>query len=164
MKLSERGYAELEEREGYTPVARPLPGDRPGINTGGFGDTQVTLGETHTRAEWQARLRQRVAFYESYVNRGVIAPLTQAMFDALVLFVYNVGPGNPKAQPPVEGFLTSTLRRKLNLRDYEGAAQEFKVWNKADGKVCPGLLHRRAVEERLFREGMAELVAPPQAA
>ena len=157
MKLSERGYALLEEREGYTPVAKHLAGDRPTVITGGFGDTHVAPGETHTRPEWEARLRQRVAFYESYVNTGVIAPLTQSMFDALVLLVYNIGPGNPHAQPPVAGFLTSTLRRKLNLGDYEGAADEFKVWNKVDGKECNGLVNRRAVEESLFRAGMAEL-------
>lgn len=159
MKLSERGYALLEEREGYTPVAKHLAGDRPSVITGGFGDTKVSLGESHTRAEWEARLRQRVAFYESYVVNGVIAPLTQPMFDALVLFVYNVGPGNPQAHPPVEGFLTSTLRAKLNARDYEGAAEQFRVWNKVDGKECNGLTNRRAFEESLFREGMAELAA-----
>ena len=154
MKLSERGLALLEDLEGYTPVAHHLPGDRPTVITGGFGDTQVALGETHTRAEWEARLRQRVAFYESYVNAGVIAPLTQPQFDALVLFVYNVGPGNPKAQPPVEGFLTSTLRAKLNARDYLGASQEFLRWNKADGVVSPGLTNRRRAEQALFLESV----------
>lgn len=158
-KLDEAGLAMLMEREGYTPVAKQLPGDRPGVITGGYGDTNVKLGETHTQAEWESRLRQRVRPDEGYINASVIAPINQKMFNALVLFIYNVGPGNPKSVPPIDGFLTSTLRRKLNVRDYEGAANEFKRWNKADGKVLQGLINRRQFEEDLFREGWAELLA-----
>ncbi len=159
MKLSESGFEQLMQLEGYTEVARHLPGDRPGVITGGFGDTHVTLGETHTRSEWEVRLRNRAGVFENYVNAGVIVPLTQDMFDALFFFVYNVGPGNPRSRPPVDGFLTSTLRRKLNLRDYAGAANEFKRWNKVAGEVCDGLTNRRAAEEALFRRGMALLSA-----
>ena len=163
-KLSEAGFARLMELEGYTETARHLPGDRLGVITGGFGDTRVTLGETHTRAEWTARLRNRASIYENYVNAGVVVPLVEEMFDALFFFVYNVGPGNPKANPPIDGFLTSTLRRKLNLRDYAGAANEFQRWNKVAGQVCNGLTNRRAAEEALFRRGMARLLAGSQAA
>ena len=158
MKLSERGYTKLKLLEGYTPVAKHLAGDRPGVITGGYGDTRVTLGETHTEQEWEARLRRRAASYEMYVNGGVLVDLTQAQFDALFFFVYNVGPGDPKAHPPTEGFLTSTLRRKLNAGDYEGAAAEFKRWCKVDGRVSKGLQNRRAAEEAWFRED------PPRAA
>jgi len=41
--------------------------------------------------------------------------------------------------------------RKLNAGDYEGAAREFRKWNKNDGKVMRGLSRRRAAEEYLFR-------------
>ena len=40
----------------------------------------------------------------------------------------------------------STLLRKLNAEDYEGAADEFKNWRKAGGVVAPGLVKRRAQE------------------
>ena len=163
-KLSDAGLALLEQLEGYTPVAHHLPADRPGVVTGGYGETHVRLGETHTQAEWEARLRTRVRIIEMLVNAGLITALPQASFDALVLFTYNVGPGDPKAHPPVDGFLTSTLRRELNLGHLENAAEQFKVWNQVDGHVCPGLTHRRAVEEALFRQGMATLGVPQKAA
>ncbi|MBW4527738.1 MAG: glycoside hydrolase family protein [Phormidium tanganyikae FI6-MK23] len=46
---------------------------------------------------------------------------------ALVCFCFNVGPGTG-------GFGTSTLLKKLNAGDDQGAAGQFPVWNKVDGK------------------------------
>lgn len=158
-QFSASGYDTLKHLEGYTPVAQHLPADRPGVFTGGYGDTQVKPGETHTEAEWAVRLATRVRVIEALVNVRVHVPITPEMFDALVLFCYNVGPGNSRATPPVDGFLTSTLLRKLNAEDYEGAACEFQKWNKVGGFVCPGLTNRRAAEEKLFRAGLALLRA-----
>jgi hypothetical protein len=67
--------------------------------------------------------------------------LAQCQFDALVSFAYNCGIGNLKA---------STLLRKVNRRDFAGAAREFGKWNKAGGRVLPGLTRRRAAEATLF--------------
>jgi lysozyme len=58
-----------------------------------------------------------------------------------VSFVYNVGAGN---------FAKSTLLKKLNNADYQGAANEFLRWNKAGGKVLNGLTRRRDAERSLF--------------
>ncbi len=85
----------------------------------------------------------------SDVNRTAI-PLNGVMsnkplqhqFDAMVSFAYNVGTG---------AFKDSTLLRKFNAWDVEGAANEFKRWNKAGGKVLQGLIVRRKREENLFR-------------
>ena len=67
-------------------------------------------------------------------------PLTQNQFDALVSLTYNIGSG---------AFNNSTLL-KLNKGDYQGAADQFLVWNKADGKVMKGLVRRREAERALF--------------
>jgi lysozyme len=69
-------------------------------------------------------------------------PLKQHQFDALVSFAYNVGVGNLRS---------STLLRKLNAGDYDGAALEFHRWNRSKGKVLPGLVRRRAAEALLFQ-------------
>ena len=45
---------------------------------------------------------------------------------------------------------TSTLLKKLNAKDYKGAAAEFPKWNKAGGKVMNGLTKRRNAEMELF--------------
>ncbi|MCY1305462.1 Lysozyme RrrD [compost metagenome] len=68
-------------------------------------------------------------------------PLSQGQFDALASFVFNLGSGNLQC---------STLLRKLNAKDYAGAADEFPRWNKAGGKVLAGLTRRRAAERALF--------------
>jgi lysozyme len=62
-------------------------------------------------------------------------------FSALVSFAYNVG---------VPRFATSTLLRRLNRADYEGAAAEFERWIYAAGRKLPGLVRRRLAERNLF--------------
>jgi lysozyme len=69
---------------------------------------------------------------------------SQAQFDALVSFSFNVGLGNLQS---------STLRMKYNRGDIEGAADEFLKWNKAGGKVLNGLVKRRQDERNLFLGG-----------
>lgn len=60
---------------------------------------------------------------------------------AILSWTYNLGVGNLKS---------STLRRKINLQDWEGAAKEILKWNKAAGKVVRGLIIRRQSEAKLF--------------
>jgi GH24 family phage-related lysozyme (muramidase) len=79
--------------------------------------------------------------YVDAVNRLVTVPLTQNQFDALVSFTFNLGEG---------ALEESTLRRKLNAGDYEGAAAEFGKWVKAGGQILPGLVRRRKDEAELF--------------
>jgi len=49
-------------------------------------------------------------------------------------------------------FKKSTLLKKLNGKDYEGAANEFKRWKQSKKKVQEGLVKRRAEEEALFKK------------
>jgi GH24 family phage-related lysozyme (muramidase) len=44
----------------------------------------------------------------------------------------------------------STLLKKFNAGDIQGAALQFKSWNKAGGKVLTGLTRRREAEMKLF--------------
>jgi lysozyme len=81
------------------------------------------------------------ARYSAAVGRWVKVPVTQQQFDQLVDFTWNVGEGNLQH---------STLLRKLNAGDCHGAAAEFPKWNKAAGRVLPGLTARRAQERAWF--------------
>ena len=105
-----------------------------------------------TAAQADALLQQDLAQFAAVVNERVTVPLTQSMFDALVCFTFNVGPG---------AFVGSTLLRLLNQRFYAAAASQFQRWNKAtDPKtgqkiVLPGVSRRRAAERALFeRDGL----------
>ncbi|WP_312069487.1 lysozyme, partial [Acinetobacter sp.] len=75
------------------------------------------------------------------VNNLVKVPLSQNQFDALVSLTYNIGS---------TAFKNSTLLKKLNAKDYAGAADQFLRWNKGGGKVLKGLVRRREAERALF--------------
>jgi GH24 family phage-related lysozyme (muramidase) len=60
---------------------------------------------------------------------------------ALISFAYNCGLGN---------YRISTLRRRVNQRDWLEAAREIMKWNKAAGRVMSGLTRRRAAEAALL--------------
>ena len=92
-----------------------------------------------------AILRSDLTRFESGVLRlcpGAIN--SQAHFDALVSFSFNVGLGSLQS---------STLRMKYNRGEYEAAADEFVKWNKAGGRILPGLTRRRLEEQALFLTG-----------
>ena len=89
-----------------------------------------------------AILRSDLTRFESGVLRlcpGAIN--SQAHFDALVSFSFNVGLGSLQS---------STLRMKYNRGEYEAAADEFLKWNKGGGRVLLGLTRRRLAEQALF--------------
>jgi lysozyme len=94
-----------------------------------------------TMKQAEILLSQDMGEAENAVSNYVKVPLTQNQFDALTSFVYNVGTGN---------FASSTLLRKLNAGDYAGAAEEFKRWNKSQGKISNALVARRAKEQAVF--------------
>tara|TARA_R110002073_G_scaffold77799_2_gene188155 strand:+ start:6654 stop:7184 length:531 start_codon:yes stop_codon:yes gene_type:complete len=101
----------------------------------------VYKGETMTKSTASNFLRKHTEIIEQDIKRLVSVPLTQGQGDALVSFIYNVGIGN---------FNSSTLLKKLNAQDYDGAASEFSKWKYAGGKVLNGLVIRRKREQQLF--------------
>lgn len=60
---------------------------------------------------------------------------------AIVDFTFNLGAGRLQ---------TSTLRRRVNQRDWTVAAQELRRWVYGGGKVLPGLVARREAEALLL--------------
>lgn len=162
MRLSRNGIAVAHYFESCKLTAYPDPGSRDGKPwTIGWGHTgpEVVEGLVWTQEQADAQFLIDVSRFEREVSSLVKVPLTQGQFDALVLFAYNVG-SDIDADNIAEGLGDSTLLRKLNAGDYEGAALEFRKWNKNDGKVMRGLTRRRAAEECLFHGmGGAESIA-----
>jgi len=68
-------------------------------------------------------------------------PLNQSQFDALVSWVYNLGPANLKS---------STLLKVLNEGKYEEVPNQMRRWNKVNKQVNEGLVRRRNAESLLF--------------
>ena len=98
---------------------------------------------TITQEEAEQMLLTELEEYEGYIEDMVTVPLTQNQFDALVVWIYNLGPTN---------FKNSTLLKELNAGNYNAAGQEITRWNKAGGKVLAGLVKRREAEAELFNE------------
>lgn len=103
-------------------------------------DGTVYPGRTGTRAEADQLLRYDMGQFEARVSSLVKVPLEDNQFAALVSFDFNTG-----------GLHRSTLLRKLNDGDYSGAADQFRAWNRAGGRVLAGLTRRRTAEAAMFR-------------
>ena len=67
----------------------------------------------------------------------VLATEPEGRLAAIVDFTFNLGAGRLQ---------TSTLRRRINQRDWSSAAQELRRWVYGAGKVLPGLVSRRQAE------------------
>lgn len=140
MKISQKGIDLVKSFEGLELKAYK---DSVGVLTIGWGSTgsHVTAGMTITREQAEQLLKKDLERFEKGVSDLVKAPLNQNQFDALVSFSFNLGLGSLKS---------STLLKKLNAKDYQGAANEILRWNRAGGKVLKGLTRRRIAERDLF--------------
>ena len=133
-------YAFLKTYEQFRPVAyKPTPKDKWTI---AWGHTNgVKEGDTCTTVQGQLWLEDDVDSAVEAINRLCNVEMTQNQFDALTSLVFNIGVGN---------FETSTLLRKLNAEDYDGAAEQFLVWDEQKGEEMPGLETRREAEKARF--------------
>lgn len=123
-----------------------------GVPTIGYGSTFYSDGRKVTLQdapmdEPEARKLLMVELLHKYAP-GTIRQcpilLTLAMkendwkkLNAIVDFAYNLGVGRLQ---------TSTLRRKINEQDWEGAKEQLMLWTRGGGRVLPGLLKRRQAE------------------
>ena len=136
ISLSASALVAIALHEGYKENAYvPLAGDVPTI---GFGTTTgVKLGDkTSPEKALQAALRD-IQKFEGALKQCVKVPLTQGEYDGYISLSYNIGSGN---------FCRSTLVKKLNQQDYQGACQEILRWDKFKGQRLPGLTKRRQEE------------------
>jgi len=117
----EQGKLKIDKRDAFVPPPEPM--------------------RKYSMEEVDAILRADLARFEKGVATYCPVPLTQAQFDALVSFAFNVGLGTLQR---------STLRQKVLRGDMEGAAEELLKYCMAGGKVLKGLQKRRIDERALF--------------
>lgn len=140
--LSAATLVSLALHEGYRDRAYD---DGVGVQTIGFGTTEgVKPGDRTTPERALVKLLADASKFEKAVQRCVTVPLYQHEFDAYVSLMYNIGEN---------AFCKSTLVKKVNAEDYEGACKEILRWNRAGGRVLPGLTKRRQDE---YRQCMGE--------
>jgi len=118
-----------------------------GIWTIGWGTTtehgnKVKPDTVWSKAQCDSAFLHDMEKFEADVRRLVKVPLEPYQFDALTSFTYNCGSG---------ALAKSTLLKKVNAKDFAGAAKEFLRWDKANGKTLAGLTRRRKSEALLFQ-------------
>jgi|TARA_B100000035_G_C20572006_1_gene367222 lysozyme len=139
LKTSAEGLSLIKKFEGCELYAYQCSA---GVWTIGYGHTKdVEPGMQITKEDAEEMLVEELHEYESYINDFVTAPLSQNQFDALVSWVYNLGPANLKS---------STMLKVLNAGNYDEVPAQMKRWNKAGGKRLEGLIRRREAESLLF--------------
>lgn len=117
-----------------------------GVATIGYGATAYLDGRPVTLSDAPVTKEQAEELLEASIRRiylpgvlrlcpGLIA--SPGALNATVDFAFNLGVGRLQ---------TSTLRRKLNAQDWEGAAEQLRKWVRGGGRVLPGLVKRREAE------------------
>ena len=140
--------AELCKRfEGFVSKPYLCPAN---VATIGYGSTYYANGTKVTlndplMSEKEAHLLLMVELEHTYLP-GVVRNCPILLTDerkcnSIVSWCYNLGVGRLQ---------TSTLKRKINAQDWEGAKEQLMLWNKAGGKVLLGLTRRRIAESALL--------------
>lgn len=123
----------------------PVPGDVPTIC---FGETRgVKLGDTATPEQCRAMLGNALIEFETNMRKCLVAPDTipDKPYVAFLSLSYNIGS---------RAFCGSTVAKRANAGDIRGACNAILAWNRAGGRVIPGLVNRRRDEQKLCLEGI----------
>ena len=112
--------------------------DSKGLPTIGVGhlikaDESYLLNATLTDEQVNDLLRSDLKWCSDAVESSVKVALTQPQFDALYSLCFNIGETN---------FKKSTVVKKINANDMQGAADAILMWNK------PAVLEGRRKRER----------------
>ena len=138
LAVSAAALVGIATHEGYRGEAYK---DAVGVPTIGFGETAgVKPGDRTTPERALVQLLSSTEKHADAIRQCIKVPLYQHEFDSYVSLAYNIGTG---------AFCKSTLVKKLNAKDYTGACEDIRRWNRAGGKVLPGLTKRRETEYRM---------------
>lgn len=126
--------------------------DPVGIVTSCYGNTgydskgnKLKIGVKYTEQECLTQLADDLVEFNDAVKKNVKVIITDEELAAYTSFTYNVGVAN---------FKSSTLLKKLNAGDREGACNELPKWKYSKGKVLNGLIVRREKEKEMCLNGV----------
>ena len=142
-KISE-GFAKIIQRK---PVIMAAPYLCPAsFWTIGYGHL---CGKDHpaiTESEGETYLENDMysALHSTITLCPVLAVEKSSRLAAIVDFTFNLGHGRLAA---------STLRKRINARDWQGAADQLRLWVWGGGQKLPGLVLRRERDVELLLRG-----------
>lgn len=121
-----------------------------GVPTIGYGSTYYETGQrvslsdspiTKESAEMLLRNELRKTYLPGVLRLCPVLATHNEKLNAIVDFAFNLGVGRLQS---------STLRRKINAQDWQGAKTELQKWVRGGGRVLPGLVLRRKAESIYF--------------
>lgn len=115
-----------------------------GLPTQGYGVLVASLDVPPiTVAEAEATLIQKARGYvqQALAMSPGLAVEPPSRLAAIASFIYNLGAARYKA---------STLRKRVNAKDWAGAEKELQKWVWGGGRKLPGLVIRRRAEAALL--------------
>lgn len=141
--INDAGRKLIEGFEQLRLEAYPDPGTGGDPWTIGYGHTgpDVHPGLRITETDAVGLLEQDLAAAERGIEAALQVDVTDNQFAALVSLAFNAG---------VKAISGSTLMRDLNAGQVQAAADQFLRWDRAAGRVLPGLYRRREAERALF--------------
>ena len=151
--ISQTGLALIQEFEGFRAEPAQLPD---GNWVVGHGHVRIAdAGGSVSEAEAANLLSLDLAPIELFVNKFVVAEISQNQFDALVSFAFSIG---------IDAFENSAVLRRVNAGDFTQAACAMDAWRKSDVsgelEIIDALVIRRAAEKALFLKGQKSEVSP----
>jgi len=146
MNLSTQGLELLKKLEGFRSKPYKCSAGYPTIGYGHQINPHEQFDEV-TIDQANSFLKQDVLWAERAINAR-LPNLTKNQFDALVLFVYNIGVG---------AFEQSSVLRYMRQKEYDLALQYWAMYNKIQDPqtkvllISQGLQNRRDAEISLFK-------------
>jgi len=137
----------LAEFEGFR--SKPYL-DSVNIPTIGYGTIKYPDGKKVTMQDSEITKEQAKEYLLHHLreivlptfNKNIKVDQNQNQIDALGSLVYNIG---------ASGFSLSTLLKRINAKEsIEKIKEAFLMWNKASGKILPGLVKRREKEFQFY--------------
>jgi len=136
-----------KEFEGFRSKSYLCPA---GVETIGYGSTRYPDGRKvklddppimRTEAEDILRWQLEREFLPGVLRACPSLISHPQALNAVVDFAYNLGVGR---------LPTSTLRRRINQGDWQGAKEQLMRWVRGGGRILPGLVRRRKAEAALL--------------
>lgn len=134
-KVDDNGVAAVKRFEGFTAKAY---WDYAQWSIG-YGTRANGGDDTITREAAEVALRRELRICEQWLDDNITVPLTQGQVNGLCSFGYNLGTDD-----------LDRLKGDLNNRRFTNVAQRMLSFNRAGGKVLPGLVARRQGESTMF--------------
>ena len=137
----------IKKYEGFSSKPYLCPA---GVWTIGYGNTKYLNGLPVRKNDPEISKQEAEELLENTVKEEFLPGLLELSphlknhhfkLNALLSFCYNLGLG---------AYSKSTLRKKVDSKQWDDAAEQFMRWVNAGGKKLNGLVKRRAEEASIF--------------